>query len=196
MCEQLASDSVSRNYKRITTMPTGYGSYCNGCPYACGKHLAPHESAMRASPLSMEENGGRMLLVFQSPGIEEWSTGHPVSGRSRGSVGARLEAAFTDVGKSRRDFNITNSVKCFPGKRLVEDKKRPRDQAITAKARRHCADWLQLDMESAEYERIVVFGAVAKRTIQDLSLSTALPIRYLIHPSAGLLDAVLRKAIA
>lgn len=177
-------------------MPTNYVSYCNGCPYECAKHLSPRERAMRSSPLSMERNEGSILLVFQSPGIEEWSTGHPVSGRSRGSVGARLEAAFADVGKSRSDYDITNSVQCFPGKQLGDDKQRPRDQSVMAKARRQCAEWLRLDLEYAKYEKIVVFGAVAKKTIQELSLPAGLPIQYLAHPSAGLSNAALRKAIA
>ena len=181
--------------QRITTMPTGYLSHCAGCPYECGKHLSSHHLATRSTPLSMEKNGGNILLVFQSPGIEEWSTGRPVSGISRGSVGARLESAFADLKKSRSDFDITNCVQCFPGKRLDADQPRPRDQAVRANARRKCAEWLRLDLESSEYRKIVVFGAVAKKTIQELNPSAASLVQYLAHPSAGLSNAALREAI-
>ena len=53
-----------------------YDQLCNGCPYNQGKHLkGTHFFSSSHTPLKLESNNSPTLLVFQSPGEEEWKHG-------------------------------------------------------------------------------------------------------------------------
>lgn len=150
---------------------------------------------MRALPLAMEDNGAPVLLVFQSPGVNEWKSGRPVSSTKSGSVGARLANAFKRVGKERRDFNITNIVQCFPGKRRAQPGLASRDLTPIASARRHCSHWLRQDIEATDYKRVVVFGSQARDAVLALGYTGNPRFHYLRHPSGGLSDAKIVAAL-
>jgi uracil-DNA glycosylase family 4 len=111
----------------------------------------------------MEDNGSLTLLIFQAPGINEWANGRPIISTAPTSAGSRLERAFRKLGKTRQDFNITNTVQCFPGKKIVRNGVSPRDKPPSALARHHCANWLLQDIGAQEFSRVVVFGLHARR---------------------------------
>jgi uracil-DNA glycosylase family 4 len=143
----------------------------------------------------MEDHGSTVLLLFQAPGEKEWVHGRPVSSNERGSAGFRLEKAFAAAGKTRADFNITNAVQCFPGKKPVAAGERPRDRCPPALARRRCACWLLEDLKAHAYTRISVFGGEAKKSIRFLGLADDPRVRYFKHPAGGLSDAEILDAI-
>ena len=176
-------------------MPVTYHSYCNGCPYEEARHLSVQQRRVRSAPLSMEDNEGSILLVFQAPGESEWELGRPVISTKTSSAGVRLTNAFPKVGKTRLDFNITNTVQCFPGKQEAQTGERPRDKPPTASARAHCSHWLRQDIEGRKYERVVVFGAHAKKAIHALGYKDDPRFRYLKHPTGGLSSACLLAAV-
>jgi uracil-DNA glycosylase family 4 len=143
----------------------------------------------------MEDNGSSVLLLFQAPGEKEWAHGRPVSSNERGSAGYRLEKAFARAGKARADFNITNAVQCFPGKKPVSAGERPRDRPPPALARRHCAAWLLEDVKAHPYRCITVFGDEAAKSIRLLGLAEDPRFRFFKHPAGGLSDAEILDAI-
>ena len=149
-------------------MPAYYESHCIGCPYHNAAHLPVASRQVRSVPLSMEDNGASVLLIFQAPGVEEWTNGRPVVGTNPSSAGVRLEAAFRIARRTRQDYNITNTVQCFPRKNPQVGPAKPRDNAPLAAARRHCSEWLLQDIQVHSYKRIVVFGAHAHSAVRDL----------------------------
>lgn len=137
----------------------------------------------------MENNGSSVLLIFQAPGEKEWETGRPISSTKSSSAGLRLHNAFRTAEKTRLHFNITNTVQCFPGKREVCDSEKPRDRPPTALARARCSKWLRNDIESYNYDRIVVFGSHAKKSVISLGYGESERFRFARHPSGGLSNA-------
>lgn len=143
----------------------------------------------------MEDNGASVLLIFQAPGIEEWSKGKPVASVQPSSAGMRLEAAFRIKHQTRLDYNITNTVQCFPGKKPEIGIARPRDKAPTATAQQHCLEWLRKDIEAHAYNRIVVFGAHARKAVLALGLETSPRFYFTRHPTGGISNAELADAL-
>ena len=173
------------------TMPATFGTHCNGCPYrgqTC--HL----------PLSMEVNATRALLIFQAPGEQEWRRRRPVISENPYSAAARLRNSLRRIGACRCDFSITNAVQCYPGKCSNGQDESPR-----AQAKRSCAQWLRADIEAYRWRRVVVFGAIAKKSVIDLGYEENNPrFRFERHPSSRRrnrrllncdLDAALRWAL-
>jgi len=143
----------------------------------------------------MEDNDGSILLIFQAPGINEWSNGRPASSTIANSAGMKLEAAFSYCKKSRANYNITNSVQCFPGKKISNVGQRPRDKAPLIAARRHCSHWLHKDIAAHNYERIIVFGTPARKAVLSLGYTDDKRFVFVKHPSGRLSNAELRKAV-
>ncbi len=176
-------------------MPLGFGEHCRGCPYEGVPHLSAADRTVRSIPLAMEDHRSAVLLLFQAPGEKEWIHGRPVSSNEIGSAGYRFENAFARAKKTRADFNITNAVQCFPGKKEVKASERPRDRCPPALARRHCADWLLKDLKARPYSRISVFGSEARKSIDHLGLATDPRVQFYKHPAGGLSDAEILDAI-
>lgn len=170
-------------------------SHCIGCPYENAQHLPVTVRATRAAPLTMEDNDGTILLIFQAPGINEWSNGRPVSSTTTNSAGMKLAAAFAFCKKTRASYNITNAVQCFPGKKESTVGKRPRDKAPLIAARRHCGHWLRKDITAHNYERIVVFGSPAREAVIALGYINDTRFVFVKHPNGGLSDVKLRNAV-
>lgn len=84
---------------------------------------------IRKAPLSMEDNGASVLLIFQAPGVEKWRRGRPLISQNSFSAGSRMAEAFQRAEQCRRHYNITNTVQCFPGKRPQNSGARPRDNS-------------------------------------------------------------------
>jgi uracil-DNA glycosylase family 4 len=172
-------------------MPITYESHCTGCPYFHAAHLSSEFRSVRSAPLSKESRKAPVLLIFQAPGEIEWRTGAPISNPKPGSAGARLDKAFIAVGKTREDFDITNTVQCFPGKHTAT----ARDKPPTAAARSHCSNWLRDDIAGGVYTRIVVFGSHAKKAVHRLGYKDDSRFHFVKHPSGGLSNAELLEAV-
>jgi len=176
-------------------MPADFIKHCQGCPYEGASHLDDRFSDCEARPLSMEDNGASVLLIFQSPGVEEWRTKRPLASLNRMSTAMRLQRAFAKTHLTRQNFNITNAVQCYQGKAPPIEGKPPRDDELCETAIKHCAQWLKLDIENHNYARIVVFGRVAKRSVRDLDCFPEAKVTYLYHPSGGLSNEKLFAAL-
>lgn len=175
-------------------MPSSY-EQCSDCLYACGRQLTETDRAIRDHPLSMEDSGSDTLLVFQSPGIDEWKTGRPISSSNPRSAAAKIAKAFELVGSDRWQFDITNAVQCFPGKRGANVDLSPRDMSPPTKVRSACSKWLERDIHKRPYRRIVVFGSVAKKMVRKL-IGEDSRLLYVPHPSArGVSVAFLAAAL-
>jgi uracil-DNA glycosylase len=177
-------------------MPADFGSYCAGCYFKGGEHLSEGDRQTRVKPLSMEDNRSSTLLVFQAPGVEEWASGRPISSTNPKSAGGKLASAFLRAGKTRADYDITNTVQCFPGKKMALAPSRPRDKTPPASVRKQCALWLRDDIESKQYTRVVVFGYLAKKAVEELGYGNDSRFRFLKHPTGGLSNAELQSAVA
>lgn len=168
----------------LSNMPGRFENHCEGCPYS----QSPTGSNL---PLSKESNGGSILLVFQAPGLDEWSHRIPICSPNGRSTAARVRNSLARLKKSRSDFDITNAVQCFPGKTASG-----RDRKPSEIARKKCSEWLRSDINQKTYSKIIVFGNVARKSIDELLSSQAVPIIYLKHPSGGLSNAALDNALA
>lgn len=143
----------------------------------------------------MEDNGGSILLVFQAPGVSEWEVGRPIISNKPSSAGARLARAFCQAGKTRQDFNITNTVQCFPGKKEARSGETARDRSPVASARFHCSHWLRQDIEAHAYERVVVFGSHAREAVYALGYEHDPRFHCIKHPTGGLSNVKLVSAV-
>jgi hypothetical protein len=103
-----------------------YDKDCQICPYFNQTHLNILYKTIRTSPpVGLEDNGSDTLLVFQSPGVNEWHVngGHPLKATPR-SAGKRIELSWERVRKQRNtsqtpirtNYDIINVVQCFQGK--------------------------------------------------------------------------------
>ena len=164
-------------------MPATFGSHCNDCPY--------REQSCRL-PLSMEVNSTRALLIFQAPGEQEWRCRRPVISARPLSAAARFRNSLGRISRCRCDFSITNAVQCYPGKNSAGRDKPPRVQA-----KRSCAQWLRADIEAYCWQRIVVFGAIAKKSVVEvLGYEERSPrFHFVRHPSGGLKNCDLDSAL-
>lgn len=165
-------------------MPKEYRGHCFDCPYI--KNTVDEAD----KPLSMENNSSDILLIFQAPGESEWKDKNPVCSGNSKSAAARIRNSLERINKSRKDFNITNAVQCFPGKSASGRDKRP-----VIAARRKCADWLETDIKSFQFRKIIVFGSLAKESIDSIGYSEDSRFVFLRHPSGGLRNIDLDLAL-
>lgn len=143
----------------------------------------------------MEDNGASVLLIFQSPGENEWRSKKPLSNSDEASAAGRFRRAFKRTNTSRANFDITNAVQCYQGKAQARGGKAPRDKKPSETARKRCAQWLKLDVENHHYTRIVVFGSVAESSVRNLACFPKEKVKYLRHPSGGLSNKKLFAAL-
>ena len=169
-------------------MPETYGEACTNCPYRRGN---PHHQPPGA-PLSMERNNGRVLLILQAPGVDEWCCRRPAISQSPHSAAARIRKSISGLGRTREDYSITNAVQCYPGRGQTSGRdKRPRKSA-----RRACAAWLKADICCHEWDRVVVFGRIAECSVREI-FGNSCPdyVKFLKHPSGGLSNCDLDAAL-
>ena len=102
---------------------------CEQCPYYNGKHL--DSSVNNYLPLFAEINNKKALLVFQSPGLDEWtgnqgkSVRAPIISEKTISTANRMRKSFERNGTNRKSYDITEAVQCYPGKNISGRDKRP-----------------------------------------------------------------------
>lgn len=167
-------------------MPLYYGKHCKNCPYCSAGHLDESYRQRRQTPLSMEDNGSDVLLILQAPGLKEWEEGRPSCSTDPRSAGGRLIKAFEELGRTRGDYNITNTVQCFPGKENAAKTGQPRDKKPDTSALNCCTNWLKLDISAREYRQIVVFGREAEKAVKALGFGQDSRFKFCKHPTGGL----------
>jgi len=167
-------------------MPNIRQTFCTGC----SGYNAQSPSGRLNTPLSEELNNSLTLLVFQAPGIEEWNQGIPIISSSPHSAAARIRNSLSRTGKSRGVFDITNSVQCYPG---VNG--HGRDKAPKETVRRKCQSWLGMNITTKEYNKIIVFGSIAKKSVLSLGYGSDPRFLFLKHPSGRLKNSILDNAL-
>lgn len=162
-----------------------YDSNCNNCPYKNQKHLSNKNITNRKSPpIGLENNNSNTLLVFQSPGIEEWEKGQAIqpSRKKGGTAGRRIELSWERKQKNRYDFNIINAVQCFPGNDGNRDLE-PNIMSICS-----CSNRLEHILNEKKYNKIILFGAIAQNVVDNLLNKLGLKVDVVKskHPTGGL----------
>lgn len=142
-------------------MPDLSSPTCRNCPYHPDNGLVPSPRSDRVRvPLSAEINGSLTLLLLQSPGINEWDDGRPLSSAENASARWRFEAALGKAGRRREDFDIAEAVNCYPGQDDDGDDRKPSVGAIEA-----CSRWLAELIRERRYTTVVLFGRVAEQAL-------------------------------
>lgn len=147
----------------MTAKPSFAHPNCRDCPYCQQQHLpADWKVDRRTPPLSPERNGSTVLLVLQAPGEEEWRAGMPLQPvvKQGGTTGRRVLASWERTGKHRSDFDITNIVQCFPGKKRVGGDRPPSQEAVYC-----CSRWLRELLRHSEYTKIISLGNIASDAV-------------------------------
>ena len=52
-----------------------------------------------------------ILLIFEAPGIDEWSKGEPICSKRRGSAGHKFNAELRAQGKIKSNYDIVEAVR-------------------------------------------------------------------------------------
>lgn len=159
-------------------------TYYNNCPYFQQQHLPQNQKTNRVNPpVEIELNNSKTLLVFQAPGDKEWEVGRPIQATTKagGTAGKRIELSWQRSNKRRQDFDIINSVQCFPGN-LGN-----RDTAPHAMAICSCSKRLESIFKQKNNKNIVVFGEIAEQVIRSICqnlniLPNVIPGK---HPNGG-----------
>jgi len=163
--------------------------FCNGCPYQNQNHLVgTNHFIQNGQPLSIERKiNADILLVFQSPGENEWINNSPLYSHSPHSARARIENSWLRTGHTRQEYDITNAVQCYPGKGRSRDLK-PRVIPICM-----CRSWLNIDITAKPYTRIITFGNIAYQSVNTILQSIPLHIQVTqsVHPTGGVTNAFL-----
>lgn len=156
--------------------------HCPNCPYFDAQHLSPKHRSLRQIPIRIEKNNSDTLLIFQSPGIDEWRNGKPISSNNKRSAAHKLLEAIKLIGGKRSDFDIANAVQCFPGKKTLNETSR--DKTPSIKAKKACSNYLRENIVKNKYTKIVAFGKFAKESLQQLRLDPNITVLFAKHPSA------------
>ncbi len=138
-------------------------------------------------PVELEDNRSNIILVFQSPGEEEWLSGNPIQPIKKrgGTAGARIQASWDRMKKNRSCFDIINSVQCFPGNSGNRDFKPARAVSDC------CSNRLFNVLKLERYTKIITFGKLASEIISSLHYSSSLKPKIVNaqHPSGGMKNA-------
>lgn len=168
---------------------------CPTCPFnkynTCAlksKNIKYIWSKKNKGPLVLENNRSQILLVFEAPGIDEWSKRQPIISNRVYSAGRKFNEALKRAGKARTNYDITEAVLCFPGKSSTG--KNQKIQTEVKSAAKYCITFLINDIVTHNYGKIICFGNVAYesvctacRIIQSKHLQYATPqIIRLQHP--------------
>jgi uracil-DNA glycosylase family 4 len=119
---------------------------CPKCPLCESRTLAVPGDGKYSS---------RVMIIGEAPGKEEDETGKPFVG----SAGRYLDHVLEGTGLDRRDFFITNTVKCRPPNNRTP--KRPEIETCTT-------NYLFEQIELLNPKLIMLLGAVAAKTVLGL----------------------------
>lgn len=144
-------------------------------------------------PLKLERHNSKILLVFQAPGKTEWDNKAPVQNqKSISSAGYKIHKSWERTGKKRNEFDITNTVQCYPG----YNEKQKRDKKPNSVTKQCCSNILETDIVNNNYSKIICFGTIAKNQVNNIMNKNKLKIKPIEskHPCArGFKNADLDK---
>jgi uracil-DNA glycosylase len=120
---------------------------CTKCPL--------HESRTLAVPGDGKASSS-VMIIGEAPGKDEDEAGHPFVG----SAGRYLDHVIEDLGMDRRDFFITNIVKCRPPKNRT-----PRKGEVETCT----ANYLFEQIELVNPQIIMLLGSVATAKMLGIS---------------------------
>ena len=161
-----------------------YYDECKDCPYFKQHYLQPNDQIINGFiPLEMEFNNSDILLIFQAPGINEWQKGDTIvpTHVKGGTAGIRILNSWDRKKKVRSDFDIVESVRCYPGKRQNGRDKKPRK-----KAKKCCSKILEREISNGNYSKIIAFGMIAQEMLKEISIKNKCTIINAIHPNGGI----------
>lgn len=164
-------------------------NHCIDCPYF-------HKEDNKL-PIRLECNHSKILLLFQTPGKDEWegntynSKRTPVASINPHSAGYRIKNSLSRIKKTRCDFDYAEVVMCYPGKYNNGRDKKPSKLSI-----KNCINYLQESIDLYSYQKIICFGKVAEEAIKNIEFSKKVEVVFCKHPNAHLtnddLDEVLK----
>lgn len=125
----------------------------------------------------------KYLLIGEAPGENEDESGRPFVGRA----GSKLWEIVEKVGLSKKDFYITNIVKCRP----------PENRRPTSFEKKACSGHLKLQLATVVHKLVIVAGNTAlQHFFPDKKIMTSrgkvvvtktgVKVYPIIHPSACL----------
>ena len=184
-----ARGSTDGSVPEEEVMPDTFREYCCSCPYNT-ESIQPEDL-----PLSIERNSDDVLLILQAPGHHEWENKIPLclENEKPPDAAARIRNSVRRItgerNEWRRHFSITNAVQCYVG---------PRGEEPDPAAREQCANWLQCDIVSRPWRKIVVFGEPARQSIEELGYDCDNDerFRFIHHPSGGLTNDTLDDTLS
>lgn len=163
---------------------------CKLCPYWNQRLDGSLRVDRKNVPLGPEINGSDTLLVFQAPGDEECHLHKPLQPiiKPGGTAGRRVELSWIRKRKSRTDYDITNVVQCFPGKKNDGRDKSPVEKAIIA-----CSQRLYILLNTYRYRKVISFGKIANQSTSAILIKYQADIEHIKvpHPNGGLSNHVL-----
>ena len=150
---------------------------CNKkCPYKkCSTDPSKNHTDIRSrrnnGPLGLYSlrSANDVLLVFEAPGIDEWSKSEPICSNRRGSAGYKFNTELNNQGKQKTNYDIAEAVRCFPG--TSTNSGNQKDQKELEKAAKYCRKYLKDIIQSKNYKKIVCFGQVAEHNVLQIMLS-------------------------
>ena len=160
---------------------------CAGCPYNTGS---------TSTPIGLENNGSRYLLVFQAPGKDEWNGNTnskqriPIDSENPHSAANRMRKSFDRKNKKRKDYDITEAVQCYPGQNTNKRDKKPRKSSQNI-----CKKYLKEEISNNNYTDIFCFGKIAYDIVKDIleNIKTNKKINCVeaAHPSSNVSNSAL-----
>jgi len=153
MCKFISCDK-RYPYKKCSSIPSKNHSYIY--------------SKRNNGPLDLYslQHNNDILVVFEAPGIDEWSKGEPVCSNRRGSAGYKFNTELNNQGKQKSSYDIAEAVRCFPGTSTKTINKK--DQAELKKATKYCQKYLKDIILRKNYEKIVCFGELAETMVSSI----------------------------
>ena len=144
---------------------------CSLCPFNPQNNVANLHSKNMSyiwktknnGPLMLENNNSDILLVFEAPGIDEWSKRQPIISKRGFSAARKFDDALKTAGKARVNYDITEAVLCFPGKSTAGVNQKIQEEVETAAT--YCQQYLQQDILNNNYRKIICFGEIAYSSV-------------------------------
>jgi len=104
-----------------------------------------------------------LMFIGEAPGKDEDEQGEPFVGDRPGQAGRLLNERLGEIGVSRREVYITNTVKCRPTREVEgnePENRHPEPNEIEA-----CSDWLDEEVKLVQPKLIVPLGVPATERI-------------------------------
>ena len=146
--------------------------------------------------IGIEKNKSDILLVFQSPGQDEWSGNtiskirKPIDSINPHSCANRMRNSFKRKNVYRSNYDIAEAVCCYPGNNGSGRDFKPKQAAVN-----NCVDNMIKVLSNSSYKKIICFGKIAfevvNKAIAKISgWSGPAPVKRR-HPSSSVSNRIL-----